>query len=337
MRGDQLTRQWRLLMYLSNSVQGRRLKQIAEEIECSERNVRRDIVALQAAGFAIYSEKLGQTTVWKMPEALQRNSPLPLTTMEIFALLMAETELSGSSDFISQSFSQVTEKILKSRPPAFREQMELLKERFYTGAGPVKSASKPSIVSEHIVEAISSNQKLSVKYRNASGAKSNRILAPLHIWLANGSRYLVAYCYEKEEVRTFNLKRFLKVEVQQERFKNRWQFDMQKHAQETFGVFHARPERIEIWLDPILRNYIDDHPLHSSQTVETLDHDGLIVRIRVGINESLVSRIMGFGSLARVLSPDKLAIVVMEKHRSAAELYAQPLPGKSASLPLEFA
>lgn len=337
MRGDQLTRQWRLLMYLSNSVHGRRLAQIAEEIECSERNVRRDIVALQAAGFAIYSEKLGQTTVWKMPEALQGHSPLPLTTMEIFALLLAETELSGSSDFISQSFSQVTEKILKSRPPAFREQMELLKERFYTGAGPMKSASKSSIISEHIVEAISGNHKLSVKYRNASGEKSHRTLAPLHIWLANGSRYLVAYCYDKEEVRTFNLKRFLKVEVQQERFKNRWQFDMQKHATETFGVFHARPERIEIWLDPILRSYIEDHPLHGTQTVETLDDDGLIVRLRVGINESLVSRIMGFGSLARVLSPDKLAIVVMEKHRSAADLYAQPLPGKSDSLPLEFA
>lgn len=337
MRGDQLARQWRILMYLSNSMMGRRLNQIAEEAECSERNVRRDIEALQAAGFAIYSEKLGQSTVWKMPEAFRQNPPLPLTLMEIFALLLAETELRGSSDFISESFSTVTEKILQSRPPQFREQMELLKERFYAGStAKVNTVKKAGPNTQPIVDAITKNHKLSVTYRNATGKhSSDRVLAPLHIWSANGSRYLVAYCYANEELRTFNLKRFMTLQVLPERFKNRWQFDMQKHAEETFGVFHTRPERIDIWLDPVLASYIEDHPLHQSQQVRSQD-TGIVVRLRVGINESLISRILGFGSLARVLSPDKLAILVMEKHRAAAEVYATPMPAQAPSLPLQF-
>jgi predicted DNA-binding transcriptional regulator YafY len=337
MRGDQLARQWRILMYLSNSMMGRRLQQIAEEVECSERIVRRDIEALQAAGFAIYPEKIGQSTVWKMSDAFRQSPPLPLTTMEIFALLLAETELRGSSDLISQSFSAVTDKILKSRPPAFREQMELLKERFYAG-GEVQSKkqSRPQMAAQAIVDAIANNQKVAVTYRNASGERStNRKLAPLHFWLVNGSRYVVAYCYENEQVRTFNLKRFLKVAVLEERFTNKWGFDMQKHAMETFGVFHARPERIDLWFDPMLESYIQDHPLHSSQVIKP-GRDGLTVEIEVGINESLISRIMGFGSLARVLAPDRLAIVIMEKHRSAFEAYSKPVPGAGEVLPLEF-
>lgn len=338
MRGDQLSRQWRLLLYLSNSAQGKRLKQIAEEVECSERNARRDIVALQAAGFAIYSEKVGQSTVWKMSDAFRQNPPIPLSTVEIIALLLAESELRGASDFISEAFSTVTDKILKSRPPDFRQQMELLQERFYGGAvtSSKPATSTPQAIYESIAGAIASNQVIAVTYRNASGDHSSgRRLAPLHIWVINGSRYLVAHCYEKEQVRTFNIKRFLKVDVETQTFENKWAFDMEKHAAETFGVYHTKPERIDLWLDPVLRNYIEDHPLHPTQVIKAQEN-GVTVRFHVGINESLVSRIMGFGSLARVMAPDRLAILVMEKHRSAFDSYANPVPGHSSSLPLVF-
>ncbi len=338
MRGEQLARQWRILMYLGNSQLGKRLSQIAEEVECSERNVRRDLVALEEAGFGVYREKLGQSTVWKSTEAFRSNPPIPLTPMEIIAILLAETELRGSpDDFIAESFSEVTRKILKSRPPAFREQMELLQEKFYGGASSRKQTGRPGHdLYELVGSAISNNQKVAVSYKNASGEKTTgRRLAPLHIWVANNSRYLVAFCYEKEQVRTFHMKRFQKVEVLPEKFENQWTFDMQKHAEETFGVFHAKPERIDIWFDPILRSYVEDHPLHSSQTVKDSE-SGLLVRIKVGINESLVSRIMGFGSLARVLAPDRLAFLVMEKHRSACETYNTPIPAAAQSLPLIF-
>jgi len=319
-------------------MRGRRLQEIAQEVECSERNVRRDIFALQHAGFAIYQDKAGQSSLWKMPDAFNQNPPIPLTALEVLAMLLAETELRGSSDFISETFSSVTDKILKSRPPAFRQQMELLQERFYGGAAQQdRTSGGPKLIYESIGGAISSSQKISVTYRNASGDRSsNRVLAPLHIWIANGSRYLVAYCYEKEEVRTFNLKRFLDVDVLAERFKNQWSFDMHKHAMETFGVFHTRPERIEIWLDPILTSYIGDHPIHPTQRIKK-HGEGVIVKLKVGINESLVSRIMGFGSMARVLVPDRLAILVMEKHRNAYEAYATPTPVPTEDqLPLEF-
>ncbi len=337
MRGEQLARQWRILMYLENSMYGRRLNQIAEEAECSERNVRRDLAALQAAGFAIYSEKVGQSTVWKVAESVRQHTPLPLTPTELFAIMLAETEFRGSSDFISESFSAVTEKILQSRPPQFREQMELLKERFYAAPRPAgDTRNKGAGHAQHIMDAISNNRKISVSYKNAAGKSTKgRILAPLHIWTVNGTRYLVAFCFKRKGMRTFNLKRFQNVDVLNERFKNEWEFDMQKHAEETFGVFHARPERIILWLDPVLQSYIEDHPLHSSQRVEKQEA-GIVVRLRVGVNESLISRILGFGSMARVLAPDQLAIIVMERHRVAFESYSTPVPTSAPSLPLIF-
>lgn len=96
MRGEQLARQWHILIFLSTSTQGKRLGQIAEEVECGERNVRRDLEALANAGFAIYAEKLGQTTVWKMSDIMRATPPIPLTTAEIIAMLLAESEQVGS-------------------------------------------------------------------------------------------------------------------------------------------------------------------------------------------------------------------------------------------------
>jgi len=156
MRGDQLARQWHILQFLSNSSQGRHLNKIADEVGCSPRNVRRDLLALQEAGFSIYQEKQGQTTLWKMSDSFNSNPPIPLTLMEIVALLLVETELrSAPDDFISQAFSQVTEKIMKSRPPAFRDQMELLQEKFYSGAdGPPKTPKTASDLYEVVSNAI---------------------------------------------------------------------------------------------------------------------------------------------------------------------------------------
>lgn len=337
MRGEQLARQWHILQYLSNSHNGRHIDQIAAEVGCSSRSVRRDIVALQEAGFGIYSEKTGQSTRYKISDAIANNPPIPLTLMEIVALLMAEAELRCTpDDFISQSFSQVMKKILRSRPPAFRQQMELLKEKFYGASTAPRLVRRPAQdVYEVVSNAITSSNKIAATYRNAAGKCSSRKLAPLHVWIVNNSRYLVAYCYEKEQIRTFHLQRFIKVEVLAEKFQNEWAFDMHKHAEETFGVFHTNPEPVTLWFDGLLRHYVDDHPLHPSQVISDEEH-GFLLTLSVGINESLISRIVGFGSLARVLGPDRLAILVMERHRSAYENYRAPTPASVGQLPLAF-
>ena len=54
-RGDQLTRQWRIVSLLSGRA-GRSLDQLKAELGVTKRTIQRDIAVLEAAGFPVMSE-----------------------------------------------------------------------------------------------------------------------------------------------------------------------------------------------------------------------------------------------------------------------------------------
>jgi predicted DNA-binding transcriptional regulator YafY len=68
-RGDQLARQGKIIQTLITSRQGRSAADLAREIECHPRTLYRDLEALQAAGFPIYTEKVeGKNPPWRKTE-----------------------------------------------------------------------------------------------------------------------------------------------------------------------------------------------------------------------------------------------------------------------------
>ena len=58
MRGDQLARQWRVIRAIEASTSGLTVAEIAEREETGIRTIYRDLEALQAAGFPLYTEKV---------------------------------------------------------------------------------------------------------------------------------------------------------------------------------------------------------------------------------------------------------------------------------------
>jgi len=92
-RGDQLSRQWRLLQLIDRP-QGITADDAARDLAVTIRTIWRDLDVLQKAGFPLYTERAadGNRGVWRVTEAFKRALPLKLTLGELAALLMKETE-----------------------------------------------------------------------------------------------------------------------------------------------------------------------------------------------------------------------------------------------------
>jgi predicted DNA-binding transcriptional regulator YafY len=74
MRNAEVIRQWTLLRTLEAARQGASVRQLATELEVTTRTIWRDMDALEAVGFPLYSEKDGRETVWKLNAAPSRVS-----------------------------------------------------------------------------------------------------------------------------------------------------------------------------------------------------------------------------------------------------------------------
>jgi hypothetical protein len=75
MRGDQLARQWRVIRAIEASPNGLTVAEVAQREETGIRTIYRDLEALQAAGFPLYTEKVERATKWAFIDTFKFKIP----------------------------------------------------------------------------------------------------------------------------------------------------------------------------------------------------------------------------------------------------------------------
>ncbi|MFP3870891.1 MAG: helix-turn-helix transcriptional regulator [Syntrophobacteria bacterium] len=80
-RGDQLSRQWRILRMLEESRRGFTVSEVARELNCVRRTVYRYLEILQEAGFPIYTERDGRASRWAFIDTFRFHLPVPFSSV----------------------------------------------------------------------------------------------------------------------------------------------------------------------------------------------------------------------------------------------------------------
>src|SRR5580765_6819606 len=92
-RNSELIRQWTLLRQLA-AVRTNTIPNLATELSVTTRTVRRDLAALQTAGFPIYDDTVNGTKFWRMdPKAMGALARSGLTFSELSALYFSRALL----------------------------------------------------------------------------------------------------------------------------------------------------------------------------------------------------------------------------------------------------
>jgi predicted DNA-binding transcriptional regulator YafY len=85
------------------------------------------------------------------------------------------------------------------------------------------------------------------------------------------------------------------------------------------------PERIELAFDPRIARYVKERMWHPSQQTRDTEDGGVVLTLQVSNDWALRSWILGFGQLARVISPPELAARIVEEIERARSLYVPRL------------
>src|ERR1700758_1862398 len=123
-RGNQVTRQWRLVRLLSGTTRGRSIPDLHRKLDVTSRTVRRDLEALEQAGFPLISETRGGEVLWRFIDGYQPESPVALTSDELMALYFSRRllePLSGTPMYAGiESALQKIGAVVSLRVPSLR-------------------------------------------------------------------------------------------------------------------------------------------------------------------------------------------------------------------------
>lgn len=323
-RGDQLSRQWKMIHSLIASARGKSAGELAEELDCHSRTVYRDLEALQQAGFPLYTEQEGAKTYWSIVDAGKHQMPLPLNLTELMALYFSRNmlrELRGTAIF--DSLTALFEKVKATLPPAYTQYLDTLAKTLAIGF----KAYKPNLGFEKLRDrldtAIQEQRCIDIAYFSMSrNALTHRRVSPYRLWYSNGTFYVIGYCHLRQAIRLFALDRVDRLEMTDAHFEAPRDFDANAFMQSSFGVFQGEPVKVRIRFDARTAGYIRERIWHPTQELVDEEDGGVIFSAEVAGVEEIKYWVLKWGAGATVVSPDTLRESVAREIAAMAGNYA---------------
>jgi predicted DNA-binding transcriptional regulator YafY len=328
-RNAEVIRQWQILREVESRRTGVTIHDLARLVRVSTRTIRRDLQALQEAGFAIYDEGGEyETKRWRLDTQPFRTVEEGLSVADVAALYLSRSVVEALSGWpLADELAAAFAKIDRALNPRMREFLSTLPQVISTKAGPRAREQSDRLVdvTRRLFDAARDRRVVVMRYFSAASnrAKSYTV-QPYRLALAQGGVYLVAWVPPYGEFRTFAAERIERLSVTEETFRRTRELPADLFGS-SLGVFWAPPERIELEFDARVARFVRGRVWHESQRIEERPDGGLRLTLDVSNDWALRSWVLGFGASVRVIGPQALADAVRDEFARGLSRYA-PAP-----------
>ncbi len=326
MRNAEVIRQWQILRAVESSRTGVTIHDLAAQADVTTRTIRRDLQALQEAGFAIYDEgEEHDTKRWKLDAQPFRSVEAGLGVQDVAALYLSRSIVEALSAWpLADELRVALAKIEGALNPRMREFLATLPQVVSTKAAPGVGGARRELVdvTRRLFEAVRDRRLIEMRYFSAAShrAKSYTV-QPYQLALAQGGVYLVAWVAQYSEFRTFAVERIERLSVQETTFRKTRELPKDVFSS-SLGMFSAEPERIEIEFTARAAPYVQGRTWHESQQVSVLEDGRVRMTLDVSNDWALRSWLLGFGADVKVIGPAALVRTLREEFAKATANYA---------------
>jgi proteasome accessory factor B len=328
MRNAEVIRQWKILKTIEAGRFTSSAK-LAAAHGVTERTIRRDIEALQEAGFPLYDDRVNGKRVWRLVEGYRQKLVQGFTLSELTALYFSRNMLSflGGAPF-GQDLESAFARIREALPARSLPFLARIQDLFAARPDPWKDYSKKQDVIAGLIDGTLHQRQARIAYHSASSRRTKTYeVDPYRLVYYRGGLYLYARAHEYGEVRTFAVERVHKVEVLDQGFDVPADFDPSVYARSAFGIFGGKAERIELVFAPAIAGYVRERNWHESQSLADEPDGGVRLVLEVAPSFDLKAWIKGFLPNVRVVGPASLRDEIareIEASRAAFPAPARP-------------
>ncbi len=189
---------------------GRTAERLAEVFEVSARTIKRDISALQHAGFPIWAQSgPGGGYVVDLSATLP---PVNFTESEVVGLAAAAAASRGQP--FDRELRAVLTKVINAMDSSARKRAVLLADRVWISSS---RDGRDTRNLRQIEQSLSEQRVITLRYRDRHGAESRRAVDPGLLAYTSDHWFFVAYCRNAEAIRWFRLDRIETADLTKQR------------------------------------------------------------------------------------------------------------------------
>jgi predicted DNA-binding transcriptional regulator YafY len=326
-RNAEVIRQWTVLRAIEQArAAGVTIDQLASLCNVTTRTIRRDLQALEEAGFPIYDDRSRDDgkTRWVLNGQAFKGLSTGLTLSELCALYFSRSlaeSLAGTP--FKADVESAFDKLTGALTPHMQQFLDQLPRVLSTKTQPhTRPSSERTRIEARALEATLHQRQATITYfSRSSGRIKDYLVHPYRLAYAQGALYLLAYVPEYHEVRTFAVERIEELSLLEESFT-----PIEELPEEAFphslGVHSGPPEHIELEFQPAVAGYVRARTWHPSQQLRETDTGGVAMALDVCRDRALSSWILSFGPFARVVAPADLARDIAAQFAEASAQYS---------------
>ena len=332
-RNEQLIRQHKLLQILERYRYGRTLNELRDDLvdelgltSLHSRSVRRDLEALQSAGFDVNVSDAQRGRIWKLGPLFRGSHKITASATELIALSLGRDllhPLAGTPFWLGiESFWN---KIQESLPDSVWSHYEKYRQVLLVLGLPAKSYAKHQGILKTVNRSILEHRVVEIEYKTLGQDKPTvRNIMPYAIAFYHGSLYIIADAAEvdkdKDPIRHLKLDRFRRATALDEWFKPRRDFELESHLRESIGIFGgSRAKTFKIKISAYAAPWVQEDPWHPDQSIRRHDDGSVTLTVKAAHELDIIPRVLQLGAEAEVVSPAScrkaMAKTIAELHK----------------------
>ena len=332
-----MVRQWTILRRIASAADVT-VKTLVDELGVKVRTIRRDLAALQEAGFPLYPHDTGRRpaplAAAHPPRQAQR---VGLSLAELCAFYANRTRLTAAgASPIDADLESAMGKVAKALNPRMKRYLDDLGRVLECKPDAVprtKGDKAHTVFVETLAQAAVEHRRVEMDYHSFRSRKVKKyVIEPHRLTFTNGGLYLYAFVPAYSQMRTFALQRVRKLKLLEERF-TPGEVPDQPYRNSMGPYSGGRVESVEIEFLPSVAPYIEERVFHASQQITRRDDGSIVLSLQISVDPALRCWILGFGHQARVLEPSGLARDILEELEEARERSVPPIPFDREPLP----
>ena len=295
-------------------------RELAEQLEVSQRTIHRDLESLSASRIPISAIR-GAQGGWQLEKGWRTNVP-GLDEAELNALLMAQPRTLGNTRLTAAAQSAMN-KLMAAMPEPMKAQAAHLRQRLHVDPTGWRDTGEDLSMLSAVQDAVARDRRLSFDYTRADGEQSGRTVDPLGLVSKGLTWYLVART--ANGMRTFRVARMQRVTVLAVGFERPARFDLEEHWKSSTTELNRKRAGYRVMLSLTedaarrVQTWCVAKRVAAGSAGRKAEAGRVLLQVDFDNDREARFIVLGLGSAVRVLEPESLRQWVEDEARAVAD------------------